>query len=951
MSTSGPPPTSAFSFTAPFPPTASSSSTVSTLKQQRRVSLALPSSPRQFPAWAFRDDTAVGVGASSTPAHVPEKRGKIRRIVSDNDDGEGAPESSNGAGPSAASPSAATEPSKKPRKKWSIEETQMLVDGCNKWGVGNWKTILNDPELKFDNRSPVDLKDRFRTYFPDAYKHHYPNARTHLSTKTRSTHPDGSPLFCASRSKKRRPFTPEEDAALKAGYDKHGTVWATIVKDPIFQEQNRRSTDLRDRFRNAWPELYAKAGYKPRAAVGKKKKSDEGDNVGEFLGARVQPIRAATDDQLPTTSTTAGPIRRKRRHTTQGFGLFRGGVKSVPESIANSEDEESGSEDEAEPFQATDAPGPSSSDVGMEMSSLDMGVPDFASSSSLSMSEMTDSSMSQSQSNMASWSDFEHASHAWSTSRTPGPAYAESLAASPTPSTDFLPHSPAGLASNSMIGKSAWGTQDWLSPNPRLDASGISNSAQSFSGIFSPSPIGSPSAYAATQPHSLSLAHVSYNHLSLPGSHSHGIGGYSHSHGVVDRYDLFPMSHDLVDLDFASEGFGGTGDEHSAFSDPSAWTATSDMRRGGFTHHSNYAGDLIFGSRTHQPSGHARMDYGPGFGFGLGLGLGLEGVQPSSVLHTPALPGIDEIELTNITLEDPRESDQDLPLGMAVEEHPESLTSPTAADISAGIVASPAVSSLDSFPPLGMDELVGISSSDTADSALGQHCVETTMDTSHHTTPPATPAHGFRMPPRATAGGSAHHRSISVPPSEHRAFMPPPRTGQSQAVSPTQKSRSLMITPTRAAFGPLPLPPSAVPVPSDNPLPPPQNPWSYTTNIDVDTYQVPFLDLHYYYHGNDPQMVPSLSASASRPLGAQALDLAHTLAQTIAAHTVSSSKPLCIHPSLMQIIPDTMSNAHARMPSSHHRGQSVAAVSPQDLDLRKGNDNKRKRASWDGGPR
>lgn len=28
------------------------------------------------------------------------------------------------------------------------------------WGVGNWKAILNDPELTFDNRSPVDLKDR-----------------------------------------------------------------------------------------------------------------------------------------------------------------------------------------------------------------------------------------------------------------------------------------------------------------------------------------------------------------------------------------------------------------------------------------------------------------------------------------------------------------------------------------------------------------------------------------------------------------------------------------------------------------------------------------------------------------------------------------------------------------------------------------------------------------------
>ena len=58
--------------------------------------------------------------------------------------------------------------------------------------------------------------------------------------------PDGSSIFKKTRSKKQRPFTEEGNRALKAGYDKHGTVWATIVKDPIFQAQTCRSTDLRD---------------------------------------------------------------------------------------------------------------------------------------------------------------------------------------------------------------------------------------------------------------------------------------------------------------------------------------------------------------------------------------------------------------------------------------------------------------------------------------------------------------------------------------------------------------------------------------------------------------------------------------------------------------------------------------------------------------------------------
>ncbi|KAG1730494.1 hypothetical protein EDD22DRAFT_960719 [Suillus occidentalis] len=52
---------------------------------------------------------------------------------------------------------------------------------------------------------------------------------------------------------------PKLDAAwlaIQVIEKRHGTVWATIVKDPVFQEQNRRSTDLHDCFCNAFPELY-----------------------------------------------------------------------------------------------------------------------------------------------------------------------------------------------------------------------------------------------------------------------------------------------------------------------------------------------------------------------------------------------------------------------------------------------------------------------------------------------------------------------------------------------------------------------------------------------------------------------------------------------------------------------------------------------------------------------
>ncbi|EPQ30925.1 uncharacterized protein PFL1_01823 [Pseudozyma flocculosa PF-1] len=157
------------------------------------------------------------------------------------------------------------------KHKWSQEETQALVDGCNKHGVGNWKKILSDPELsgQFSDRTAGDLKDRFRTYFPDTYHELYPNAKTHLSKAVRGKDAEGKSIFEKGKTKERRPFSADEDAALKRGYLEHGSHWALIAKDAVFQNQ-RRAIDLRDRFRNAFPEDYERAGFKPRLARCKK---------------------------------------------------------------------------------------------------------------------------------------------------------------------------------------------------------------------------------------------------------------------------------------------------------------------------------------------------------------------------------------------------------------------------------------------------------------------------------------------------------------------------------------------------------------------------------------------------------------------------------------------------------------------------------------------------------
>ncbi|KAK0502531.1 hypothetical protein EDD18DRAFT_1317553 [Armillaria luteobubalina] len=622
--TSSLPSTAEFSFKAPFPASSTSTFHASPLKH-RRTSLALPSSPKLVPAFSFRDDTGLESHVAET-CLVPEKRGKLRRISADTDNDDW-PQTTE----------------KKLRKKWSAEETQMLVDGCNKHGVGNWKAILSDPDLKFDNRSPVDLKDRFRTYFPDAYKQHYPNARTHLSSKVRSTLPDGSSLFEKTRSKKRRPFTEEEDRALKAGYQKYGTVWATIVKDPIFQEQGRRSTDLRDRFRNAFPELYMAAGYKPRNAA--KKKGADGSKV---------LIRAATDDQLSMSTSGPSTHRRKRRNTSQG--LLRGGTKSVPQSTAPSEDEASSGGEEDDPLigtsvkKATPPTVPSTTvppdDDDMDLIPFDP-LPD-------SLTALANSSQSEIDSQSQAWSSgldtpVHSSHHAWTGS--PTSSHMSDYLLSSSHSSPFQHRrNEAVVGGIGMIGKSAWGTQDWFSGE---SAHGLerewTSSSSYLENSFSPS---SP---------------FSFNHL---------------NYGVVDRYDLVPTS---FSQDFNSE-VGS-----SSFSD--------EMYPPRREYHSDYAGDLIFSTRTQSQS----YDSSP-FTFGLGLSgiTQSTGIHPMQ-LHTPALPGIDEIELTVSHL----------------------LTNPTR---------------------FSLDDLVDLSRE-------------------LHTTPPGTPQTRSRQRSTVNQFGM-HGRSISVPPSE-----------------------------------------------------------------------------------------------------------------------------------------------------------------------------------------
>ena len=169
------PGSSAFSFAAPYPasvsqPFKSPSTSLSTptspysLKQQRRVSLALPESSRPYTAWPFRDDTRLKTGNSaSEPLAALAAKGRImddgalhlagtstppaftftpsslstpHNIVSPITLNPSAPAEASGSSsptkPNKPATASGGDPPKKTRKKWSMDETQMLVNGCNK---------------------------------------------------------------------------------------------------------------------------------------------------------------------------------------------------------------------------------------------------------------------------------------------------------------------------------------------------------------------------------------------------------------------------------------------------------------------------------------------------------------------------------------------------------------------------------------------------------------------------------------------------------------------------------------------------------------------------------------------------------------------------------------------------------------------------------------------------
>jgi len=221
----------------------------------------------------------------------------------------------------------------KPRRKWTEEETNNLLLGVSRHGVGRWTTILEDPEFHFNGRTAGDLKDRFRTCCPEeqrltAAEEQSVNGEPSLAAAAEGStrHKIGIQLedilqptadrddgadndgaspsaaldsdaapkrrkprahrkkledlaelgihgpFEKSHRRKRRPFTKQDDDEILDGLNQYGPSWTRIQRDPKYNLSSRQPTDLRDRVRNKYPEIYAnieKANMSKEAPRGK----------------------------------------------------------------------------------------------------------------------------------------------------------------------------------------------------------------------------------------------------------------------------------------------------------------------------------------------------------------------------------------------------------------------------------------------------------------------------------------------------------------------------------------------------------------------------------------------------------------------------------------------------------------------------------------------------------
>ncbi|MCJ1245818.1 hypothetical protein MMC30_003022 [Trapelia coarctata] len=295
----------------------------------------------------------------------------------------------------------------RPRRKWTEEETQDLLQGVGTHGPGKWKKILNDKTLNFSKeRTTVDLKDRYDDARPsycieihvplryrtcrlnqakDSMRYQsthkpsctpnmptglsnltadeaefdressrasptpapLPSLRILASSSTLSLGPpsladdNNNPAFASvntlrcwlpptrtrrvinSEPKSPQPYRPhrtlpprwttEEDANLAKGYQKYGFKWTAIAKDSEMNLGHRTGSQIRDRFRLKFAELYSAAPPGPETRPSKKHKKPKAART-------VSSSHSSVEGELE--------IRPEKGKEAESNGILRNGSKA-----------------------------------------------------------------------------------------------------------------------------------------------------------------------------------------------------------------------------------------------------------------------------------------------------------------------------------------------------------------------------------------------------------------------------------------------------------------------------------------------------------------------------------------------------------------------------------------------------------------------------------------------
>ncbi|KAI1323928.1 hypothetical protein F5Y16DRAFT_382314 [Xylariaceae sp. FL0255] len=249
----------------------------------------------------------------------------------------------------------------KPRRKWSEEETNNLLLGVSKHGVGRWTDILEDKDYNFNERSAGDLKDRFRTCCPEELRgSRSPNANDEPEKAARPAKHEKRPRkglmaenilneteedidlgkstttqheyetapkqrksrahrkkmedlvelgikgpFKKSQRRGRRPFSEQDDREILEGFELYGPHWTKIQRDPRFNLSSRQPTDLRDRLRNKYPEKFSteKTTMQVREASGRGNSLLEPTINMEIDGSIGLSKTSLLEPQLPRTGS------------------------------------------------------------------------------------------------------------------------------------------------------------------------------------------------------------------------------------------------------------------------------------------------------------------------------------------------------------------------------------------------------------------------------------------------------------------------------------------------------------------------------------------------------------------------------------------------------------------------------------------------------------------------